>query len=326
MAPFARIHDASHLPPELRGGVVAIGNFDGMHRGHQSVFDLAMRRAGERNVPALILTFEPHPQKVFAPDKPLFRLTPPSIKAALAEKLGLDGIVEQPFTHAFTRMNPNAFVRTVLCDGLGASHVITGADFHYGRDRAGDTATLAAAGAELGFGTDIAPTYTDEGGETISSTRIRRLLVAGEPVEAAGLLGYRYTVEAEVSGGKRLGRTLGFPTANMALPEEAELRHGIYAVRLRRADGSLHDGVASFGRRPTVVEDGAPLLETYVFDFSDDLYGETCRVSLFGFLRGEEKFASLDALTTQMKRDEEEARAMLGGVRPLSALDQAVAF
>ena len=136
--------------------------------------------------------------------------------------------------------------------------------------------------------------------------------------EAAGLLGYRFTVEAEVMGGQKLGRTLGFPTANMKLPADAALRHGIYAVRFRRADGTLHDGVASFGRRPTVDEDGAPLLETFLFDFSGDLYGEICQVSFFGFLRGEEKFDGLDALVAQMKRDEAEARALLAGVRPLS--------
>ena len=144
--------------------------------------------------------------------------------------------------------------------------------------------------------------------------------------EAAGLLGYRFTVEETVMRGKQLGRTLGFPTANMKLPEATELKHGIYAVRFRRADGTLHDGVASFGRRPTVDEDGAPLLETFVFDFSGDLYGETCEVSFFGYLRGEEKFDGLDALVAQMKRDEAEARALLSGVRPLSALDARIAF
>ena len=144
--------------------------------------------------------------------------------------------------------------------------------------------------------------------------------------QAAGLLGYRFTVEAEIVGGQRLGRTLGFPTANMALPPDTGLRHGVYAVRFRRADGSLHDGVASFGRRPTVDDNGAPLLETFLFDFADDLYGETCAVSFFGRLRGEEKFDGLDALVAQMKRDEAEARALLSGVRTLSELDGKVAF
>jgi riboflavin kinase/FMN adenylyltransferase len=152
------------------------------------------------------------------------------------------------------------------------------------------------------------------------------LLADGGVVEASGLLGYRFTVEAEVRGGQKLGRTLGFPTANMKLPDETDLKHGIYAVRFRRADGTLHDGVANFGRRPTVDADGAPLLETFLFNFSGDLYGETCQVSFFGFLRGEEKFDGLDALVVQMKRDEDEARALLSGVSPLSALDRAVAF
>src|SRR5690606_37875354 len=157
-------------------------------------------------------------------------------------------------------------------------------------------------------------------------SRIRNLLAEAEVAEAAGLLGYRYTVVAEVEHGKKLGRQLGFPTANMALALDMELHHGIYAVRLRRADGTLHDGVASFGRRPTVDDDGVPLLETHVFDFSGDLYGETCSVSFFGFLRGEVKFDGLDPLIEQMKRDEAEARALLSGVRPLSKLDHAVSF
>ena len=169
------------------------------------------------------------------------------------------------------------------------------------------------AGERHGFGVTLVDAFRDEGAEIVSSSRIRGLLAAGDVAEAAGLLGYRYTVEAEVVPGQKLGRTLGFPTANMVLPDNVALKHGIYAVRFRRADGTLHDGVASFGRRPTVDEDGAPLLETFVFDFSGDLYGETCSVSFFGFLRGEQKFDGLEPLVAQMKRDEAEARALLSG-------------
>ncbi|WP_292217943.1 riboflavin kinase, partial [Mesorhizobium sp.] len=185
---------------------------------------------------------------------------------------------------------------------------------------------LMAAGERHGFGVTLVDAFRDEGAEVISSSRIRALLGEGAVAEAAGLLGYRFTVEAEVIGGQKLGRTLGFPTANMRLSPEASLKEGIYAVRFRRADGTLHDGVASFGRRPTVDDNGAPLLETFVFDFSGDLYGEACEVSFFGFLRPELKFDGLDALVAQMKRDEAEARALLAGVRPLSELDAAVAF
>lgn len=324
--PLQRIADARNLPADLRGGVVAIGNFDGVHRGHQAVLDPVLEIAQRRGAPALVLTFEPHPRSVFRPDKPLFRLTPAPMKARILEAMGFDAVVEQPFTRAFAANPPDRFVEEVLVGCLGVKQVLTGFDFHYGKNRAGGPHELAAAGKKHGFEASVVEAFTDENGEIVSSTRIRDLLAEGRVAEAAGLLGYRFTVEATVTGGNRLGRTLGFPTANMALPSETALRHGIYAARLRRADGSLHEGVASFGRRPTVTDGGAPLLETFLFDFDDDLYGETCCVSLFGFLRAEEKFDDLDALVEQMKRDTAEARALLSGVRPLSALDMRIAF
>jgi riboflavin kinase/FMN adenylyltransferase len=277
-------------------------------------------------ISTLVLTFEPHPRKVFRPDVPLFILTPPPMKARLLAHLGFDAVVEQAFTRDFASQDAETFVTKVLEENLGISHSVTGFDFHFGKNRQGGPAYLMAAGERHGFGVTLVDAFRDEGAEIVSSSRIRELLAEGDVAQAAGLLGYRFTVEAEVTQGKQLGRTLGFPTANMVLPAEAELKHGIYAVRLRRADGSLHDGVASFGRRPTVDEDGAPLLETFVFDHSGDFYGETCQVSLFGYLRGEVKFDGLDALVAQMKRDEEEARALLAGVRPLGELDAKVAF
>jgi riboflavin kinase/FMN adenylyltransferase len=324
--PFRRICGGERLPAALRGGVVAIGNFDGVHRGHQAVLQRALDEASRLGVPAIVLTFEPHPRKVFRPEAPLFILTPPPMKARLLAELGFDAVVEQAFTRDFASQDAETFVTRVLEENLGIGHAVTGFDFHFGKNRQGGPAYLMAAGERHGFGVTLVDAFRDEGAEIVSSSRIRELLASGEVAEAAGLLGYRFTVEAEVIGGKQLGRTLGFPTANMVLSQEAELKHGIYAVRLRRADGSLHDGVASFGRRPTVDEDGAPLLETFVFDFSGDLYGETCSVSLFGYLRSEKKFDGLDALTMQMKRDEEEARALLAGVRPLGELDAKVAF
>jgi len=323
---FQRIDGTEMLPERLRGGVVAIGNFDGVHRGHQAVLDRALDEARRRGVPALVLTFEPHPRTVFQPNTPLFILTPAPMKARLLAELGFAAVVEQGFTRDFAQLSAEEFVTKILETNLGISHVVTGFDFHFGKNRRGGPAFLMEAGERHGFGVTLVDAFRDEGAEIVSSSRIRGLLSEGEPVEAAGLLGYRYTVEAEVTHGKQLGRTLGFPTANMALPETMALKHGIYAVRFRRADGALHDGVASFGRRPTVDDNGAPLLETFLFDYSGDLYWQVCRVSLFGYLRGEVKFEGLDALVAQMKRDEEEARALLAGVRPLSELDGAIAF
>ncbi|MER8433622.1 bifunctional riboflavin kinase/FAD synthetase [Mesorhizobium caraganae] len=325
-AAFDHISATAPLPAHLRGGVVAIGNFDGLHRGHQAVLERALAEAGRRGVPALVLTFEPHPRKVFRPDMPLFVLTPPPMKARLLSHLGFAALVEQPFTRAFAGLSAEAFVTDVLERNLGITHAVTGFDFHFGKDRQGGPAFLMAAGKRHGFGVTLVDAFRDEGAEVVSSSRIRALLCEGEVAEAAGLLGYRFTVESEVIGGQRLGRTLGFPTANMRLSSEAELKEGIYAVRFRRADGTLYNGVASFGRRPTVDDNGAPLLETFVFDFSGDLYGEICEVSFFGFLRPEVKFDGLDALVAQIKRDEAEARALLADVRPLSQLDSAIAF
>ena len=324
--PIERIAGSASLPVSCRGGVVAIGNFDGVHRGHQTVLARALAEAERRGVPALALTFEPHPRSIFRPDVPLYRITPAPVRARLLEVLGFRAVVEQPFDREFSSLSAEAFVTDILVEGLGIDHVVTGFDFHFGKNRQGGPAFLMEAGERLGFGVSLVDAFRDEGAHVVSSSRIRELLSAGEVAEAAGLLGYRYTVEAEISHGQKLGRELGFPTANMQLPVSTGLRHGIYAVRLRRADGSLHDGVASFGRRPTVTDDGAPLLETFVFDFSDDLYGEVCSVSFFGFQRGEVKFDGLEPLIAQMKRDEDEARALLSGVRPLSELDLHIAF
>ncbi|MEO9612165.1 MAG: bifunctional riboflavin kinase/FAD synthetase [Nitratireductor sp.] len=323
---FTRLAAVADLPSGWRGGVVAIGNFDGVHRGHQVVLGQALAEAKQRDAPALALTFEPHPRTLFRPEQPVFRLTPAPLKAGLLAAIGFDAVVEQRFDRTFAGQDAEQFVQHVLVDGLGIAHAVTGFDFHFGRNRQGDPAYLKAASVRNGFAVTLVEAFGDEDGKIISSSRIRGLLAEGEAAAAAGLLGYRYTVEAEVVRGRQLGRTLGFPTANMALPPQTALRHGVYAVRLRRADGSLHDGVASFGRRPTVDDNGAPLLETFIFDFDGDLYGETCRVSLFGFLRGEEKFDDLEALCAQMRRDEAEARALLSGVRPLSELDGGIAF
>ena len=326
MTVFHRNEKKKPLPEKLKGGVIAIGNFDGVHRGHQTVLNRALKLAKSRGVPALVLTFEPHPRTVFNPDKPVFRLTPAPVRAQVLEAMGFHSVIEYPFDREFASRSAEDFVRSILVDWLGATEVVTGFDFHFGKGREGGPAFLMEAGKRNGFGVTLVDAFRDEGAEVVSSSRIRRLLAEGNVSEAAGLLGYRFTVEAEVIKGQQLGRTLGYPTANMALAPEAELKPGIYAVRLRRADGSLHDGVASFGYRPTVTDDGAPLLETFVFDFSGDLYGEHCRVSFFGHLRDELKFTGLEPLVEQIRRDEEEARALLSGVRPLGELDAKIAF
>lgn len=322
-----RIQDIDALPEPLRGGVVAIGNFDGVHRGHQAVLAQARAIAGQSNTDLHVLTFEPHPRTVFKPDEPVYRLTPAPLRARLLGLAGVKAVFEQPFSRDYAAISAEDFIDGVLVRGLGAEHVVTGNDFRFGQGRKGDVDMLREVGATAGFSLTLAKDFEDEGGEVISSTRIRELLSGGDVAQAAGLLGYRYTISGEVVHGKKLGRTLGYPTANMPVDPATGLAPGVYAVRLRRADGTLHDGVASFGRRPTVEEPDAPLLlETYVFDAAPDLYGETCDVSIFGFLRSEEKFDGLDALVAQMKTDEAEARALLSDVRPLSDIDRAIAF
>lgn len=326
MTVFHRNEKKNPLPEKLKGGVIAIGNFDGVHRGHQTVLTRALELSQSRGVPALVLTFEPHPRSVFNPDKPVFRLTPAPLRASLLEAMGFHSVIEYPFDREFSGRSAEDFVRSILVEWLGATEVVTGFDFHFGKGREGGPAFLMEAGQRNGFGVTLVDAFRDEGAEVVSSSRIRRLLSEGNVAEAAGLLGYRFTVEAEVIKGQQLGRTLGYPTANMALAPEVELKPGIYAVRLRRTDGRLYDGVASFGYRPTVTENGAALLETYVFDFEGNLYGENCRVSFFGHLRDELKFAGLEPLVAQIRKDEEEARALLSGVRPLGELDAKIAF
>jgi riboflavin kinase/FMN adenylyltransferase len=247
------------------------------------------------------------------------------MKARLLGALGVQAVVEQPFDLDYASHPAEIFVEETLLRDLGAAHVVVGFDFRFGARRQGDLPFLREAGARLGFAVTAVEAFADEGALVVSSSRIREDLMNGDVAAAAGLLGYRWTFEGEVGHGAKLGRTLGYPTANMMLGEDGVLAHGIYAVRLRRADGALHDGVASFGRRPT-FDNGAALFETYLFDFSGDLYGEAASVSLFGFLRGEERFDSVEALVQRMDRDAEEARALLAGVRPLSALDAAIAF
>jgi len=324
--PIMRIDALEDFPESLRGGVLAIGNFDGVHRGHQTVLNAALERRQPGSLPATVLTFEPHPRTVFKPDHPVFRLTPAPLKARLVGVLGFDAIIELPFTRDFAAVTAADFVDDILVARLGIRNVVTGFNFHFGKARQGSPDFLRDVGRHHGFGVTVVEPFRDEHTAPVSSSRIRQALSIGAVGEAAALLGYRYTVDAAVIRGQQLGRKLGFPTANMALPPQTGIKPGIYAVRFRRANGALHDGVASFGRRPTVVDDGAVLLETFVFDFDQDLYGEVCSVSFVAHLRDEEKFDGLEPLIRQMRRDSEEARAALSGVRPLGPLDRMLAF
>ncbi len=323
---FLRLKNLAALPESHRNSVVAIGNFDGVHRGHQAVLEKALDIARSTGRPAIVYTFEPHPKSFFKPEKPVDRLTPAAEKARILELMGFDGVVEQHFDAKFAHLTAEEFVKHILCENFHASAVVTGSDFHFGSKRVGTPDYLADCGKKLGFAVVKVPPFCDENGQVISSSRIRALLVDGKVEEAAGLLGYHYTVCSKVIHGAKLGRTLGFPTANMALPEETGLAFGIYAIRFRRSDGTLFDGVASFGKRPTVEGDGVPLLESFLFSFDGNLYDETASVSFYSYLRGEKKFDGLQPLIAQMNKDKEEAEAALSAASPLSALDRNFTF
>lgn len=299
--------DPKDLPTELRDGHVVVGNFDGVHRGHQSVVRQAAEPAHAAGRPVVALTFEPHPRTFFQPDQPLFRLTGRDEKARQLARAGVDATVVLTFDRALATEEAEDFVAEVLVGRLAAHTVVVGWDFHFGRGRRGSPAFLAEAGPRHGLYVEIAPPYG--GGTPVSSSAIRDHLAAGEIQAAGRLLGRRWIVEGEVVHGDKRGRDLGFPTANIRLAPETRLKHGIYAVRALVRD-RIVDGAASYGRRPQ-FDDGAPLFETYLMDFSGQLYGERLRIELASFLRPEERFESVDALIAQMARDVDAARAVL---------------
>ncbi|WP_029351507.1 bifunctional riboflavin kinase/FAD synthetase [Bosea sp. 117] len=308
--PFVVLRGEAELPPELQRPVVAIGNFDGVHRGHRAVIGTALDQARSLGAPALALTFEPHPRAFFRPNEPMFRLTPEPMKLARLAETGLDGAVVLAFDTTLAAKDAESFVRDILVERLGVAMVVAGFDFHFGKARGGSPLFLREAGVNYGFRVEIVPPLLDEGAQ-ISSSAIRSALAQGRVEQAADMLGAPWEVEAEVIHGDKRGRDLGYPTANMRLDPSVELAHGIYAVTAR-IDGVVHPGVASFGRRPT-FDDGAPRLETFVFDFSGDLYGKTVRIAFHAHLRPELKFDSLEALIAQMDRDSEQARRVLAG-------------
>ena len=314
-----------------QGGVVAIGNFDGVHRGHQVVLEKALALAEQDGCPCFALSFEPHPRTLFRPESPVFRLTDEATKSRVLEAFGLDGLLTLAFTKELAATSAEDFVRTILVERARASHVVSGFNFHFGKGRAGSPEYLQQAGREFGFGVTIVEAETSAGSddkpaeEPISSSRVRRLLGDGNAQGAAELLGYHWLVSGEVIKGAQLGRTLNYPTANISLAENCHLAHGIYAVRFRCADGRLYDGVASYGRRPT-FDNGPALLETFIFDFDEDIYGETVSVTLIDYLRSEEKFDTVEELVAQMDKDSQRAREILKQLKPISKLDNTLSF
>ncbi|WP_238363964.1 bifunctional riboflavin kinase/FAD synthetase [Mesobacterium pallidum] len=306
------VRDYQFVEPEDRGASVAIGNFDGVHLGHQSVIDLA-RAAGEKiGAPLGVMTFEPHPRQYFAPKAPPFRLMGRAARASRLQKLGVDRLYELNFNAALAALTPEEFARRVIRDGLGLRHVVVGADFCFGKGRTGTAADLVRFGAEMGFGVTIAG-LKDIGGLEISSTAIREALSDGRPRDAAAQLGHWHRIEGIVIGGEQRGRELGYPTANMALDGLHLPKLGVYAVLVEVRDGphkGQYHGAASLGVRPMFGGE-VPNLETFLFDFTGDLYGALLSIALVEYLRPELTFDGLDALIAQMDADCAEARRIL---------------
>lgn len=321
-SPFIRLVDPRELPPALARPVLAIGNFDGIHRGHAVLMATARELAARLAAPAAALTFEPHARVVARPDIPHFALCSRADKARLVERAGVNGLIEISFNREFMSLSADEFVNDLLRRRFNVRGVVVGDNFRFGRQRAGDPDFLIAKGREWGFEA-IALDPVRLEGRVISSSEVRDDLEKGDVATAASLLGYWWFVRSVVAHGDKRGRELGFPTANMILDPSCRLKHGIYAVRAN-VDGRIIDGVASFGRRPT-FDDGAPRLETYLFDFSGDLYGKEIPVEFIAYLRGEEKFDSLDALIQQMHRDSDNARAAIRQAAQRSDIESVIA-
>jgi riboflavin kinase/FMN adenylyltransferase len=306
--PFRVVRDDSAAVAALKGSVVAIGNFDGVHRGHRAVIAAAVGRAQALGGPAVALTFEPHPRRFLRPESPLFRLTDEATKLRLLAASGLGGALVLTFDRALASLSAEDFITRILVGRLAVKGVAIGFDFHYGKDRRGSPKFLAAEGERLGFAVEILPPLEDEG-RPVSSSSIRAALAAGRVVEAAELIGNPWFVTGTVLAGERRGRALGYPTANLRLDPDCGLKHGIYAVRVRIGD-AVRDGVASFGRRPT-FDDGPPLLEVHLFDFAGELYGTAIDVAFLGWIRAEAKFEKIEDLVARMHEDARLARAAL---------------
>lgn len=315
------------VPEACRGGVVAIGNFDGVHRGHQTLLACAADQAARLGRPWGVVSFEPHPRSFFRPDEPVFRLTPQALKARLVSALGAEFMAVLAFDRELSELSPEAFVRRHLVERLGARHVVMGYDFHFGKGRKGSPATMTELGETLGFGVTIVEQVTDEGDQhsPFSSSAIRQALRHGHVTAAARDLGYHWTVLGEVVRGDQRGRTIGFPTLNIVLDKGADPFRGIYAVRVRDTatpGAPVWSGAGYFGDRPT-FDTGRTFLEVYLIGFDGDLYGRHMLVEFIDLIRPDKRFGSIDELVTQMKAD---CAAVLVRLDQLKHDDPATAF
>jgi len=295
---------------DIRGAVVAVGNFDGVHLGHQAVIGEAGRIARAMGRQWAVLTFEPHPRSVFRPDDPAFRITPARAKIEAIRGLGVDALIVKRFDLAFSQCPAEEFVSRVLVENLGVRHLIAGYDFHFGHKRQGDCAMLLEMGGKLGFDFTVVHEASDDGGGAYSSTRVREHIAAGEVRAAAEILGRPYHISDRVRRGDARGRTIGFPTANLTLGNHVQPKLGVYAVEADAGDGTLIKGVANIGRRPTFDGEGV-VLEAHLLDFEGDLYGRRLDVRLIEFIRPEKKFDGIDALKAQIAGDRDRAREIL---------------
>jgi len=305
------VYGWKNLSPDDRGACVALGNFDGVHRGHQSVIALAAEAARGAGAPLGVISFEPHPRRIFQPDAPAFRLMSPDQLARALAGLGVDILYVLPFDPEMANLSDRAFAEQVLSQGLGVRHVSVGFDISFGKGRTGSPQIMRAYGDELGFGVSVAEPV-GAAGEKFSSTQVREALREGRPDAAAEILGRPFAIEGMVEHGRKLGRTLGFPTANVALGDYVTPRFGVYATRTRLPDGRTLGGVANIGVNPTVDGETAARLEVWLFDFDEDIYDQVIETDLIRFIRDEQKFPSLEVMTAQVMRDAAAARALLG--------------
>ncbi|WP_225198583.1 bifunctional riboflavin kinase/FAD synthetase [Gluconobacter oxydans] len=301
--------DWRNIPASARNTVAALGNFDGVHRGHVHLLDTL--RMARPDHPLSVVTFDPHPRTLFRPQDPPFRLMLPDIRAVALGEQGVDHVFQIPFDAEFSRLGAEQFVNDVLVNGLGVAHVACGADFAFGHRRTGNIEHLETLLAPHGIGLTIVPQLSDEGGP-ISSSRIRRLLQEGYPERAAQELGRPWSITGPVMHGDQRGRLLGFPTANIPLTQHVEPARGVYAARVTLPDGRVIPGVANIGRRPTINDGQESRLEVHLFDFNEDLYGQILSVALIALLREEKRFSGLDELKTQIAADAAQARSILG--------------
>lgn len=309
---FTVIRDNTPESAIPKGAVVAMGNFDGVHLGHRAVIGAALAMGRARGVPALAVTFEPHPRSFFSPNTPQFRLTDETNKLRLLASTGLTGAVVMTFDKARAGTTAQDFIHHDLIGRLGISGIAVGYDFHFGKGRVGSPSLLVAEAPRLGIEVDV-QAHVDIEERPVSSSAIRMALAEGQVDDATRMLGGPWFATGKVIHGEKRGRDLGYPTANIRLDKHCGLKHGIYAVRVGKAQGNDKvrlDGVASFGRRPT-FDNGAPLLETFLFDFKDSLYGEELDIAFIAFIRDEEKFESIEALIRQMDDDSARAKAAL---------------